>query len=120
MNIGYFAYGPWGHNAFNLITRSIEGDEIVNWNSNYRKFFNFIRALTSPGPCAISYIGNKKIKLLNSIEILNAPVYEDIPGCILDFGNEYFLVKTKDTNIKILDWESEVKLSRGLRFQEKR
>tara|TARA_B100001057_G_C22826782_1_gene941754 strand:- start:628 stop:1521 length:894 start_codon:yes stop_codon:yes gene_type:complete len=106
--------------SFMYCSKRIEGDEIINWNSNSREIFNFIRALTLPGPCAITYIGNKKIKLLNSIEISNAPVYKGIPGGILEFGDGYFLVKTKDTYIKIIDWESEVRLSRGLRFQEKR
>ena len=29
-----------------------EGDEWINWEWTSRKIFNFIRAITDPGPCA--------------------------------------------------------------------
>ena len=92
------------------------GDEIINWNNNSREIFNFIRALTLPGPCAQALVDKKYIKIINSEFISKAPKYIGIPGTVLETFDNSFLVKTKDSYIKILDWESDIKIYTGLRF----
>ena len=92
------------------------GDEIINWNKNSREIYNFIRALTLPGPCAQTLVDKIYIKIINSEFISNAPNYIGIPGTVLETFDNSFLVKTKDSYIKILDWESDIKIFTGLRF----
>ena len=39
------------------------GDEISNWSQSSREIFNFIRALSSPGPQATSWINGRLIQI---------------------------------------------------------
>ncbi len=105
-------------NSFMYCSRRKEGDEVINWNSSSREIFNFIRALSYPGPCATSFIDDNPIKIVNSSLIPFAPEYIGIPGTILEKNDEWFLVKTKDSYIKITQWESSSKIYNGLRFKK--
>ena len=60
---------------FYVLLQKRVGDEIIEWDSYSRDIFNFIRALTYPGPCATSFINNQKIKIIKASLIYNAPVY---------------------------------------------
>lgn len=93
-----------------------EGDEIIECNSLSREIFNFVRALTYPGPCVISYINNKQIKILKTALIKNYPKYIGIPGSLLDLGPESLFVKTKDSYLEILEWDYYKPLQRGIRL----
>lgn len=93
------------------------GDEIIDWNQTSREIFNFIRAITKPGPCACSFLDTGKVSFISSEEVLDAPVYKGIPGQILLKDNNYFLVKTKDSYIKITEYIGNVKV--GDRFRRK-
>ena len=97
-------------------SKRLEGDEVINWNSTSREIFNFIRALTYPGPCARSFIGGIEIKLIASEEINGAKNYIDFPGAILEVKESYFIVKTLDTYIKIIKWQTGAKLKIGERL----
>ncbi len=98
-------------------TKRIIGDEVINWNQPSRDIFNFIRALTYPGPCAsTSFDLQNKVKIVSSEMILNAPNFKGIPGSILEKFDDGFLVKTSDSYIKIREYESESNLYVGLRF----
>ena len=92
----------------------MENDEIIDWNQTSREVFNFIRAVTYPGPCACSFNKGNKIKFLSSELIPNAPVYKGIPGQILVKADDYLLIKTKDSYIKITQYEGTVKVGERL------
>lgn len=91
------------------------GDEILNWNQTSREVFNFIRAITTPGPCACSYTENGKVVFIKSEIITDAPVYKGIPGQVLLKNKDYLLIKTKDSYIKIIEYEGNIKV--GDRFK---
>ena len=93
------------------------GDEILNWNNTSRDIFNFVRAITTPGPCARTYIDNSEIKLLSMLYIPEAPIYLGIPGAILAKKDGLFLVKTLDSYIAIKSYVASIKLKVGDRFQ---
>ena len=59
-----------------------EGDEWINWEWTSRKIFNFIRAITDPGPCAQTMFKENLIKIRNSKEIPNSPKYVCVPEAI--------------------------------------
>ena len=88
-----------------------EGDEIIEWNSSSRDIFNFIRAL--------SYINSQQIKIKKAAFIKNAPIYIGIPGSIIDLDTDCFFVKTKDSYLKILEWEYNLPLKRGMRLSKR-
>lgn len=87
-----------------------ENDEILDWNQSSRDVFNFIRAITNPGPCANSFINGERIKIISSELIPNAPVYKGIPGQVLVKGENGLLIKTKDSYIRVTEYEGKVKV----------
>ena len=93
-----------------------QGDEILNWNSSSREIFNFVRAISTPGPIARSYISGQEVKIIRVGFIEGAPNYLGIAGSILAKEGSSFLVKTNDSYIRLLDWDSSIKLKVGDRF----
>lgn len=89
------------------------GDEIINWNQSSREIFNFIRAISLPGPMATSRVRGSLIKINSSKLIPNAPTYKGKPGQILSKTDNGYLVKTLDSFIEILEIYSEVNLKVG-------
>ena len=97
-------------------TQRKQGDEIMNWNNNSRDIFNFVRAISLPGPQATSYLAGKQIKINKVIEVKNAPKYKGIPGAIICKQKDSFFVKTQDTFIEVLEWSPKIKIKIGDRF----
>jgi len=92
------------------------GDEIINWNQTSREIFNFIRSICYPGPKARAFINNKEMKI-NKVELIeNAPNYKCIIAAILHKDSSGFLVKTKDSFIKVIEFEYDGKFRVGDRF----
>ena len=86
--------------------RRIEGDEMIDWSWSSIEIFNFIRAITKPGPYARSII-NSKILLIHKSELLkDIIVYKEKPGVVLD-NTDGLIVKTGDAAIKIIDYSFE-------------
>ena len=94
------------------------GDEVIDWNWSSREVFNFVRALTDPGPLAQTKLNGKKVSIKKVEMIENSPNYKCIPGAILAKDEKGFLVKTSDTYVRIVEWISEVKLCAGGRFEK--
>lgn len=80
------------------------GDEIIDWSQTSREIFNFIRALCSPGPQAISWINGNKISINKARMIEGACSYKNIPGQVIGKTEDGFLIKTKDTIIEIIEY----------------
>lgn len=60
-----------------------EGDERLDWNQTSRDIFNFVRAITSPGPIARSFIGDHEMKIKKVCMVEGVPDYKGIPGQVL-------------------------------------
>lgn len=106
------------HETGSYFPKRKEGDEIINWNQSSRDIFNFIRAISYPGPSSISFINNQKIKINKSELIKNAINYKAINGTIIGIENNNLIVKTSDNFIKITDFEYCGKLKIGDRFND--
>ena len=76
-----------------------------------------MRAICSPGPNARVYLNKKEMKILKVELIKHAPIYKCGVGVILQKGINYFLVKTKDSFIKVTDFEYDGKINIGDRFE---
>lgn len=93
------------------------GDEILNWNQTSRDIFNFVRAISHPGPKARAFINNQEMKI-NKVEMIeDAPNYKCITGAILNKSQTSFLVKTADNFIKITEFEYNNTFKVGDRFE---
>ena len=97
-------------------SRRIAGDEFINWDQSSREIFNFIRALSYPGPCATTFVNKLPVKIISVNELKEAPTYKGFPGTILYKNDHYLLVKTKDTYIKVIKWDTKAKIKVGDRF----
>lgn len=83
------------------------GDEIINWNQKSRDIFNFVRAISEPGPKARTRLNEIEIKI-NRVEMIdNAISYIGIPGQIVGKIDGMPIVKTLDTTLIISDFECE-------------
>ena len=94
-----------------------KGDEIIDWNQSSRSIFNFIRAICSPGPRARTYHGEDEVFINQSEFLERAPKYIGLPGVVLNKNENELIVKTKDSFIKIIDWESNSPLRIGSRLK---
>lgn len=92
-----------------------QGDEILDWNQKSRDVFNFIRAITVPGPCANSFVNGERIKIISAEMVPNAPIYKGIPGQVLVKDGRTVLVKTKDSYIRVTDYEGKIKVGDRLK-----
>ena len=93
------------------------GDERLDWNQPSRQVFNFVRAISPPGPAARCYLGTNEIKI-NKVEFLHdAPSYVGVPGAVLAKNKGSFLVKTLDSFVGVLDWEANKKIKVGDRLK---
>ena len=78
-----------------------KGDERINWNSTSRDIFNFVRALTNPGPCAQT-LHDKKILKLRKVKIPKIKkIYKGNPGEVVYKSKKYVFIKTKDSVVKL-------------------
>jgi len=90
-----------------------EGDEIINWNSNSRVIFNFIRALSIPGPKATTTNQGNLVKINRCKLVQNAPNYINTCGQVLAKTEFGFYIKTGDSFLEISEIESELPLRVG-------
>ena len=94
------------------------GDEIVDWSQSSREIFNFIRALCTPGPQALSWINGKKISINKARMIHGSHVYKNTVGQVIGKTKDGFLIKTGDTMLEILEYTYEGKVKVGDRLQD--
>ena len=76
-----------------------------------------MRALTFPGPYALTFINKEKVLIKEVDYIKEAPKYKGINGSIIAKDNNYFLIKTMDSYIRLVSWESNINLKVGDRFK---
>ena len=95
------------------------GDENINWKDSSRDIFNFIRSICSPGPVARAFINGVEVKINKAEMVTGAVTYKCIEGAILNIDATSFIVKTKDSFIKITEYTSETDIKIGNRFENK-
>jgi methionyl-tRNA formyltransferase len=100
-----------------FFTQRKNGDEVIDWNKTSREIFNFIRALTIPGPCASTYHGQIEIKILEAQFMTSAPAYKGINGVIINVQHGAFFVKTSDSFIRVVKWNEEFIPRIGIRLK---
>ena len=92
------------------------GDELINWNQSSRDIFNFVRAITLPGPVARTYLNEGEIKIFKVDFFKDAPIFLGIPGSIIGSSSLGLRIKTKDSFVNVSNWNSPVKLKIGDRL----
>lgn len=93
------------------------GDELLVWNQTSREVFNFVRAICKPGPMARSFLRGSEMKI-NRIECIEmAPAYKCKVGAILQKDENGFLVKTRDSFVRVTEFEFEGKFIVGDCFE---
>ena len=76
-----------------------------------------MRALSHPGPLATTFIEGNQVKIIAVKIIEKSPTYIGIPGAILNNSIEGVDVKTGDSFIRIVDFNSALDLKVGHRFE---
>lgn len=92
------------------------GDEIIDWNQSSRDIFNFVRAISKPGPMATSWINGKKILINHVREVKGARAYKNTVGQVVGRTEKGFFVKTNDTIVEVYDYEYDGKIRIGDRL----
>jgi methionyl-tRNA formyltransferase len=84
-----------------------EEERKINWEWNIEKIHNFIRALTSPYPCAYAEYENKKYNFLKSEIFSEGICNARQTGEIYFVDEDYLLINSKDGLIRITDIQNE-------------
>lgn len=106
------------HPCGSIFTQRKPGDEVIDWSWSSREVFNFVRALSRPGPLAQTKLNESVVYVVKVELVTDAPRYKCIPGALLSKDDDGFLVKTGDTYIRVVEWISEAKLYAGGRFSK--
>ena len=93
------------------------GDEVIDWTQGSRRVFNFIRALSIPGPQATSWIDGKKITINKARMVAGAHAYVNIPGQVLGKTECGFYVKTGDTMLEVVEYTYDGRIKVGDRLK---
>lgn len=92
------------------------GDEALNWNQPSRDVFNFVRAVSAPGPKARTFLDANEVSI-NKVELVaHAPDYKGVPGAVVGIESNAFYVKTATSTIKVVEWDSDRKIKIGDRL----
>lgn len=97
-----------------------DGDELINWSQNSRVVFNFIRAITRPGPGALSYIKGRPIIIYAARQVDGARSYINTPGQVVGKTKYGLYVKTLDTFLEVTDYQYDGKIQIGDRLKAKK
>ncbi len=82
-------------------------DGEIDWTKDARQIFNLIRAVSRPYPGAFSYIGdNSRVVIWRTELIDQTELQKSLPnGCILKVDTNHLLVKAKNKNLLITEYE---------------
>jgi methionyl-tRNA formyltransferase len=95
-----------------------EGDERIVWKQSSRDIFNFVRALSYPGPVSITFCNQNPVHINKVIYNEDFCKYKGIPGQILGYDfDKHPIVKTLDSIIILADYHTNVKLKIGDRLE---
>ena len=92
------------------------GDERIEWKQPSRDIFNFVRALSRPGPQSLTFYNDIPVYINKVIYNGDFCKYKGFPGQILGFENGHPIVKTLDSIVIISEYESQYKFKIGDRL----
>jgi len=81
--------------------RRRDGDEWIDWGWPSERIHNFVRAITTPGPCARTHLGDKIIAIICTELVGDAPLYIGTPGEVVGRDEKGIVVKTGDTTLRV-------------------
>lgn len=81
--------------------RRKKGDEWIGWSLTSIRIHNLVRGITLPGPCAQSLYKGKKIAIVKTKLLPQAPFYIGTPGEVVGRTEEGVFIKTGDTSLLI-------------------
>ena len=91
-------------------------DEIIDWNQTSRELFDFIRAISKPGPIATSFLNGKEVKINKACLVPEAPTYKGTPGQLISKTKKGFFIKTLDSFIEVFEIQTDEKLRVGIKL----
>jgi len=81
-----------------------EGDELISFRKKGRAIFNFVRALSSPGPGARAFFEGYEVKLEKVLILSKFIDRRYAVGEVTDVEKNSFVVRALDSNIRVLKW----------------
>lgn len=83
-------------------------DGVIDWNWKAIDIYNLVRAVTKPYPGAFTYYEDEKIMIWKVIPFDNFPQFQkkQIGEIVANFADGTFLVKTVDSTIQVLEFDS--------------
>jgi len=98
--------------------RRLPGDEWIDWNWTSQRIYNFVRAITDPGPCARTMVDGAELKVVKAALIPEAPTYLGTVGEVVGRDGGTLHVKSGDSTIALTEIRGEppAKLRIGSRF----
>jgi methionyl-tRNA formyltransferase len=94
------------HPVGSYFGRRRPGDEWIDWNWPSRRIFNFVRALTTPGPGARTLRANETIEIFGTAPIEHAVDYLATTGEVVGTTSRGAVVKTGDSTLLLTDVRS--------------
>jgi methionyl-tRNA formyltransferase len=83
------------------------GDERLNWAQTSREVFGFVRALSDPGPGAITFFEDTPVVIDGAEFLAGVKPHGGFPGAIVGLDGTSFLVKTLDTYVRVTQWHGD-------------
>ena len=99
---GDFQRRPQAHLLGSYFPQRGPGDEWIDWNDSSLNIYNKIRAISSPGPGARTYLEDNELILWQASYDVGWPSYIATPGCVVGVNpTKGIRVKTSDSTILI-------------------
>ena len=80
-----------------------EGDESLDWSDTSRNLHNKVRAITRPGPGALTLLGDAPIIVWRALWDPSWPAYLATPGEVVGRREDGVIVKTGDSTLLVLE-----------------
>lgn len=97
---GSYQRQPQAHLTGSYFPQRGPGDEWIDWNDSSRNIYNKIRAISSPGPGARSYLGDQQLILWQASYDPAWPCYIATPGSVVGVeAGKGIRVKTGDSTL---------------------
>ena len=104
------------HNYGSYYKKRKLGDENICWSKSSLEIFNLIRGICKPGVMARTFNKKKNIIKINKASNNFKNMEKNIKvGTVIKKSKNFFIVKTGDRSIKIIDWYGRVKAGEVLR-----
>lgn len=84
-------------------------DGKIDWRMSSSSILNLINALSKPYVGSYFDYDNTEIKVWKAEKVESNNMKNSIPGEIIDVGDNFFIVKTADQLLKVIDYEGDFK-----------